>query len=449
MSDEAKTNTAQYGNNQAQRSVTHNGTISAVQRIINNRIASTENADVTMVSNDMMSGSGTESIAAYDQMETYQSFKDQMIQYCLDQGTFDSRDSQECTQFAQSLDTINSNLMFLNNNDESTINYKQMYNNMTSSNDVQSEASELKMVSGAWVTLQNKQAVNDMYMQNLNGKPERTQKLNDIVQDENNGESKSGVYTEDGTEAAEMLDSQNTSDESKHVQGESVSNYQNAKEKFINEKIAPYYESPGSKECLEVGEKLDSIKNFLDEKSGVDTGNSSHWNDYFNELSEQGGLSAMQKVEQDYNGLCVSGVMTGVVNSITSIPQNIADSAKNAGQWVMENASGSSVSDAISNGVEGVEKTIGDMANNYGNYVSNVIQMGQNGLSNMGATIGDIANNVGQGFNQMLNDANQGLDTSTDKPKAVETDGVSYNQNDSQDSGQSLLESKMMNSKYC
>ena len=106
MVEEEKTNTTEYSNDNQQqtsaKSAVQNGTVSAVQRIINNRIASAGNADVVTVSNDnMMSGFGTESIAAYDQMETYQSFKDHLMQYCLDNGVFDNRDSQEATDFGQ------------------------------------------------------------------------------------------------------------------------------------------------------------------------------------------------------------------------------------------------------------------------------------------------------------------------------------------------------------
>ena len=441
MAEEEKTNTTEYSNDNQQqtsaKSAVQNGTVSAVQRIINNRIASAGNADVVTVSNDnMMSGFGTESVAAYDQMETYQSFKDQLMQYCLDNGVFDSRDSQEATALGQQLDTTNACMLSLNDGDETAIDYKEMYNNITSSNDVKGEVSKLELVSGAWATLAAEQNVSNMYKNNLANMPERMNMLTDVMENPSVNALKI-TYGEEklkGTESAEMLDSQNTSEESEHVYGKSESTYQKAKEKFISENIAPYYESSSSEECVAVGDTLDSMKNKLDEMAGSDTGNSSYWNDYFKELGEQSGISAIQKVEQDAAGVgvkdtsyAINGMFNSVIHNFTEMPQNIGKD--------------------IANGVEGVEKTIGDLANNAKDGISNVIQMGQNGLSNMGATIGDMANNAGQTIGSMLNSGNN--DVSNSKPSAVDLDSVSYNQN-SQDSGDySLLESKMMNSRYC
>ena len=104
------------------------------------------------------------------------------MHYCLDYGLFDSRDSQEATALGQQLDTTNACMLSLNNGDETAIDYKEMYNNITSSNDVKGEVSKLELVSGAWATLAAEQNVSNMYKNNLANMPERMNMLTDVME---------------------------------------------------------------------------------------------------------------------------------------------------------------------------------------------------------------------------------------------------------------------------
>ena len=235
------------------------------------------------------------------------------------------------------------------------------------------------------------------------------------------------------TEQSEMLDSQNVSGESEHDSNDvSLSTYEKAKETFLKEKVVPYYESPSDDQVVEMGTKLDTLKGNLDGLAGHDTKNNSSWNEYFEELGNLNPGSISDRVDGD----CVS--------------TDIATKAKNVG---------STMQSTLESGIEGVEKTIGDMAKGIdektNGALSNVIQSGQNAFSNVGQTIGELANNVSSPVQNVFNGviqsgqniANQFQNTINDMSKSTETNTVSYNEQD--DNDQSILESKFASSKYC